>query len=68
MKFDFEAAVIIAINKPFADSVVAGCNFHFKQYPWEQLQKYWSYCGIQRISTIPTRTQKVCCSDTPTYQ
>jgi hypothetical protein len=38
MKFDFEAAVISAINKVFPDSVIIGCNFHFNQCLWRQIQ------------------------------
>jgi hypothetical protein len=38
MKIDFEAAVISAINKFCQDSVITGCNFHFNQCLWRQLQ------------------------------
>jgi len=37
-KVDFEAAVISAINKVFQGSVITGCNFHFNQCLWRQLQ------------------------------
>jgi hypothetical protein len=32
IKVDFAAAVISAINKAFPDSVMADCNFKFKQF------------------------------------
>jgi hypothetical protein len=48
IKVDFEAAVISAINKVFAGSVITGCNFHFNQCLWRQITKYWSCGGIQR--------------------
>jgi hypothetical protein len=38
IKVDSEAAAISAINKVFPDSVVTGCNFHFNQCPWRQIQ------------------------------
>jgi hypothetical protein len=38
IKLDFEAAVISAINKVFPDSVITGCNFHFDQCLWRQIQ------------------------------
>jgi hypothetical protein len=38
IKVDFEAAVISAINKVFPDSVITGCNFHFNQCLWRQIQ------------------------------
>jgi hypothetical protein len=38
MKADFEAAVFIAINKVYLNSVNTGCNFHFDQCPWSHLQ------------------------------
>ena len=33
-------------NIVFRDSVITGCNFHFKQHLWRQIQKYRSYGGI----------------------
>jgi hypothetical protein len=38
IKFDFEAAVISALNKVFPYSVSTGCNFHFNQCLWRQIQ------------------------------
>jgi hypothetical protein len=38
IKVDSEAAVISAINKVFPDSVITGCNFHFNQCLWRQIQ------------------------------
>lgn len=38
IKVDFEAAVISAINKVFPGSVITGCNFHFNQCLWRQIQ------------------------------
>jgi hypothetical protein len=35
---DFEAAVLSATNKVFPDSVITGCNFHFNQCLWRQIQ------------------------------
>jgi hypothetical protein len=37
-KVDFEVAVISAINKAFPHSVITGCNFHFNQCLWRQIQ------------------------------
>jgi hypothetical protein len=38
IKVDFEEAVISAINKVFPGSVITGCNFHFNQCLWRQVQ------------------------------
>jgi hypothetical protein len=38
IKFDFEAAVISAINKVCPDSVITGCNIHFNQSLWRLIQ------------------------------
>jgi hypothetical protein len=38
IKAVFEATVISAINKVFPDSVITGCNFHFNQCLWKQIQ------------------------------
>ena len=38
IKLDFEAAVISVIHKLCADSVFTGCNFHFNQCMWRQIQ------------------------------
>jgi hypothetical protein len=47
MKLDFEAAVISAINKVSPYSVITGCNFHFRQFLWTQIQNIGLDGGIQ---------------------
>jgi hypothetical protein len=48
MKLAFEVAVISAVNKVWPDSVITGCNFHFSQFMWTQIQNIGLDGGIQR--------------------
>jgi hypothetical protein len=70
MKLDFEAAVINAINKVCPDSVLTGCNFHFSQFQWTQIQNigHDGEIRVQRKLKSLTHLQTVCCFGIPTYQ
>jgi hypothetical protein len=38
IKVDFEAAAISAVDEVFPDSAITGCNLHFSQCLWRQIQ------------------------------
>jgi hypothetical protein len=58
IKVDFEAAVVSATNKVFLDSVITGCNFHFNQCLWRQIQNSGltvEYKENELMSSVNTR-------------